>query len=149
MLKVGDIAPDFELTNQQGKKIKLSHLTERGKVVVYFYPKDETRGCTAEACGFRDKYQQFKDAGAEVLGISSDSVQSHQSFSQNHNLNFHLLSDSGNKVRKAYGVPNTLFFIPGRVTFVVDKNGLIVSVFNSMRKFEEHVAQALKAIKEN
>jgi peroxiredoxin Q/BCP len=148
MLKIGDKAPDFELVNQHGKTVKLSELCKQKMVVLFFYPKNETRGCTAEACAFRDQHQDFAEAGAEVIGISGDSMESHQSFAKNHNLNYQLLSDHNNKVRKLFGVPNTFIFIPGRVTFVIDKQMQIVHVFDSMRQFEQHVAEALKAIKE-
>jgi len=147
MLKIGDNAPDFELVNQHGKTVKLSELSKQKMVVLFFYPKNETRGCTAEACAFRDQQQDFAKAGAEVVGISGDSMKSHQSFAQNHGLNYQLLSDRGNVVRKLFGVPNTLIFIPGRVTFVINKQMKIVHLFDSMRQFEQHVAEALKAIK--
>jgi len=148
MLKIGDTAPDFELTNQLGKTFRLSEHCKQKMVVLFFYPKNETRGCTAEACAFRDQQQDFAKAGAEVVGISGDSMESHQSFAQNHGLNYQLLSDRGNVVRKLFGVPNTLIFIPGRVTFVINKQMKIVHLFDSMRQFEKHVAEALKAIKE-
>lgn len=148
MLKIGDTAPDFELTNQHGQQIRLSDICKQKTVVLFFYPKNETHGCTAEACAFRDQHQDFAEAGAEVIGISGDSMESHQSFAQNHGLNYQLLSDRGNKVRKLFGVPNTLIFIPGRVTFVINQQMKIVHVFDSMRQFEKHVTEALNAIKE-
>jgi thioredoxin-dependent peroxiredoxin len=148
MLKIGDIAPDFELLNQHGQTVKLSELCQQKMVVLFFYPKNETHICTAEACAFRDRHQDFSEAGAELIGISRDSIKSHQSFAKNHGLNYQLLSDHKNKVRKLFGVPNAFIFIPGRVTFVINKQMQIVHVFDSMRKFEQHVAEALKAIKE-
>src|SRR6476619_6589844 len=107
-IKVGDQAPDFNLPSQSGANVQLKNLLGKGAVVLYFYPKDETPGCTAEACTFRDSYEDFKAAGAEVVGISSDSASSHQAFAQHHRLPFILVSDEGGKVRKQYGVPSTL-----------------------------------------
>lgn len=104
----------------------------RGRpVVVYFYPKDDTPGCTAEACAFRDQYQDFTQAGAEVIGISSDGPESHAHFAGKHRLPFVLLSDQGGAVRKAYGVSAMLGLLPGRVTFVLDKSGTIRHMFSS------------------
>lgn len=149
MLKVGDVAPDFSLTNQHGEVVQLSDLLQKNKVVLYFYPKNETRGCTIESCSFRDHYSVFQEHGAEVVGVSIDSVKSHQSFAKNHQLGFQLLSDKGNKVRKAYKVPNTLFFIPGRVTFVINQDRKIILVFNSATQFDQHIQEALQAVKKN
>ncbi|MEM9772689.1 MAG: peroxiredoxin, partial [Cyanobacteria bacterium P01_D01_bin.73] len=103
-------------------------------------------GCTMEACGFRDEYQAFQDAGAVVLGISSDSVASHQQFADKHDLPFILLSDSKSEARNAFGVPNTLWVMPGRVTYVIDKEGIVQNVFNNMLDAKAHVAQALKTV---
>jgi peroxiredoxin Q/BCP len=116
-------------------------------VVLYFYPKDDTAGCTAQACSFRDQYEDFKDLGAEVIGISSDSVTSHQKFATQHQLPFILLSDSDKKLRKLFGVPSGLLgLIPGRVTYVADKNGIIKLIFDSMMP-TNHISNALKAVK--
>ena len=117
--------------------------------MIYFYPKDETKGCTAEACTFRDSYEQFKEHNAEVIGISSDSQESHRNFAANHKLPFTLLSDPGGKIRKLFGVPaNMMGVIPGRVTYVVDKKGIIQLVFNSQTEFDKHAEKALTIIKE-
>ena len=120
----------------------------RGKkaVVLYFYPKDDTPGCTAESCSFRDQYEAFKDAGAEVIGVSSDSAESHARFAEKHRLPFVLLADRGGAVRKQYGVPATLGLLPGRVTFVIDRDGVVRHVFNSQFQATKHVAEALTAL---
>ena len=144
---VGDHAPDFTLPNQHGKPVRLSDLLGKGAVVLYFYPKDETRGCTAEACGFRDAYQVFSDAGAEVVGVSSDSVESHLSFAQHHRLPFILLSDTHGALRKRYGVPTTLGMIPGRVTYIIDRRGIVRHIFSSQIQAEKHVAEALETLR--
>src|SRR5690242_248615 len=143
---VGDRAPDFTLPDQTGKSIRLSDLLSEQAVVLYFYPKDETQGCTAEACAFRDSYEVFKEAGAEVIGVSSDSVESHEQFAKRHRLPFILLSDAGGAVRKRYGVPSTLGLLPGRVTYVIDKQGVVRYIFNSLLGAEKHVSEALKTL---
>jgi thioredoxin-dependent peroxiredoxin len=121
----------------------------RGKrnLVVYFYPKDFTKGCTAEACGFRDSYDEFKAMGAEVIGISSDNQQSHGAFAAEHKLDFILLSDPDGSVRKSYGVKKTLGLIPGRVSFVIDKSGIVRHVFSSQSRATAHVGEALAVLK--
>jgi peroxiredoxin Q/BCP len=116
-------------------------------VVLFFYPKDDTPGCTKEACAFRDDYQQFGELNAEVLGISSDSVKSHGGFVEKHGLPFTLLSDEGDEVRELYGVPNTLGLFPGRVTYVVDKEGVVRHIFSSQLNAIGHVDEALKALR--
>jgi peroxiredoxin Q/BCP len=146
-VKVGDLAPDFTLTSQTGESVSLKDFQGKKSVVLYFYPKDDTPGCTAEACAFRDSYQVFKDAGAEVIGISSDNTQSHQQFVKKHNLPFILLSDTGNKVRQLYGVPATLWILPGRVTYIIDKDGVVRHLFDSMLEFQRHVEEALTTLK--
>ena len=140
--KLNALAPDFELSTASGKKVRLSDFRGKQPVVVYFYPKDETRGCTAEACAFRDSYEDFKKEGAEVIGISSDSAESHKNFAANHNLPFILLSDDGGKVRAAWGVPPTIGILPGRVTYVIDKKGVIRLIFESQTQPTRHVEEA-------
>jgi len=130
-VKVGDTAPDFTLPSQTGESVSLKDFIGKKSVVLYFYPKDDTPGCTAQACAFRDSYEVFKDAGAEVIGISDDSADSHQKFVTKHQLPFTLLSDTGKQVRKLYGVPSTLGLLPGRVTYVIDQNGVVQHIFNS------------------
>jgi thioredoxin-dependent peroxiredoxin len=146
--QVGDCAPDFTLTNSAGTSVSLQEFIGQKPIVLYFYPKDDTPGCTAEACAFRDDYEAFKDLGAEVIGVSSDSVASHQRFATNHRLPFVLLSDVGDRVRKLYGVPATLGILPGRVTYVIDQQGVIRHIFNSQLNFKGHIEESLKALKQ-
>ena len=113
-VKVGERAPDFQLPDRNGRQVSLGDFRGKKSVVLYFYPKDDTPGCTAESCEFRDRYEDFKEAGAEVIGISSDSEASHEKFADKHRLPFILLSDRGGAVRKKYGVPATLGLLPGR-----------------------------------
>jgi len=149
-IKTGDTAPDFSLPDRNGNAVRLSDYRGKKAVVLYFYPKDDTPGCTKEACSFRDQYEVFKDAGAEVIGISSDSAESHAKFASKYNLPFVLVADKGGAVRKQYGVPATLGLLPGRVTFVIDPQGVVRHVFNSQLQATKHVdeaAQALRAMK--
>jgi peroxiredoxin Q/BCP len=146
MLGIGDKAPDFTLKDQRGEAVSLHDLA--GKIVVlYFYPKDMSYGCTKEACAFRDSYEQFKDAGAEVVGVSSQSVESHTIFSTTYALPFTLLSDADGTVRRLYGVQATFRLIPGRVTFVIDRQGVIRHAFDSQFNPEMHVQEALRIIR--
>jgi len=145
---VGDKAPDFTLPSQSGEQVRLQDRLGQGVVVLYFYPKDETSGCTREACAFRDSHEVFTDAGAEVIGVSSDSVDKHAAFATHHKLPFTLLSDKGGKVRKEYGVPATLGLIPGRVTYVIDRDGTVRHVFNSMTNINGHVNDALEVVRQ-
>lgn len=147
-IRTGDPAPDFELPDAAGKKVRLSDFAGRKPVVLYFYPKDETPGCTAEACAFRDSYEEFKEAGAEVIGVSSDSEESHKKFAEHHHLPFTLLCDHGASVRKAYGVPPTMGLLPGRVTYVIDRKGVVRHVFDSQFNPKKHVSEALRILKE-
>ncbi len=143
-IKVGDSAPDFTLPDQDGKPLTLSSL--RGKVVVlYFYPKDFTSGCTKEACHFRDAYEDFTEAGAEVIGVSADSQESHRKFRDKYMLPFSLLSDETGDVKKLYGVSGHLF--PARVTFVLDKAGVVRHMFSSKTDMKAHVDEALRVLK--
>jgi peroxiredoxin Q/BCP len=144
---VGDRAPDFALPNATGETVRLSDFLGQKSVVLYFYPKDESRGCTAEACAFRDSYQDFKDAGAEVIGVSTDSVQSHQGFATHHRLPFVLLSDQHAAVRKRYGVPSVMGLLPGRVTYVIDKDGIVRHVFNSATNMHAHITESLQTLR--
>ena len=147
-IQAGDQAPDFTLPTQSGETFELKdHLGER-VIVLYFYPKDNTSGCTAEACAFRDSYEVFTEAGADVIGVSSDSVDKHAGFASQHNLPFTLVSDKGGKVRKAYGVPGVLGVIPGRVTYVIDRAGVVRHVFSSMTNIGQHVRDALKMVRQ-
>jgi thioredoxin-dependent peroxiredoxin len=145
---VGDKAPDFTLPSQSGEPVRLHDRIGQRVVVLYFYPKDETSGCTAEACAFRDSHEVFTDAGADVIGVSSDSVDKHAAFAGHHNLPFTLLSDAGGKIRKTYGVPAALGLIPGRVTYVIDRTGTVRRVFNSMMNIDGHVKEALDMVRQ-
>jgi peroxiredoxin Q/BCP len=144
---VGDRAPDFALPSAGGATVRLSDFRGKKAVVLYFYPKDDTPGCTKEACGFRDSYEEFTNAGAEVIGVSSDTAESHRGFASKHGLPFTLLSDRGGQVRKQYGVPATLGLLPGRVTFVIDRDGVVRHVFNSQLAATRHVGEALAALR--
>jgi peroxiredoxin Q/BCP len=146
-LKEGDLLPEFELKSSTGETVRSRDLLGKGPVVIYFYPQDDTPGCTAQACSFRDMYQDLKEEGAEVIGISSSSVDSHIRFSKKHSLPFTLLSDEGGKVRKLFGVPRSLGLVPGRVTYVVDPSGKVLYIFNSQTRAEEHAERALGFIK--
>jgi thioredoxin-dependent peroxiredoxin len=141
-VQVGDKAPDFTLPSATGEPVSLSSFLGKKHVVFYFYPKDNTGGCTAEACSFRDSYEVFKEAGAEVIGVSSDSVESHDGFAKQYHLPFILLSDQGGALRKLYGVPKMLGLIPGRVTYVIDKQGIVRHIFSSGSPLP-HVKEAL------
>lgn len=147
-LKEGDKIPNFKAKDTNGNVFDSQEMIGQKPLVIYFYPKDNTPGCTVQACSFRDQYEDFKDLGAEVIGISSDSVASHQKFTQQYQLPFILLSDSDKKIRKLFGVPSGLFgILPGRVTYVADKTGTIIMVFDS-RKAKLHIPKALEAIRE-
>ena len=146
-LGAGDKAPDFTLNDQDGNAVSLASFRGQKNVVVYFYPKDDTPGCTKESCAFRDQYTAFTDAGVEVLGISSDSEASHKAFAQKHRLPFKLLADRGGKVRGAFGVPATFGLLPGRVTYIIDKQGVIRHAFNSQIQATQHVDEALQVLK--
>jgi len=146
-LKVGDKLPNFTAKDTNGNVFNSSDHIGKQALVIYFYPKDETKVCTQQACSFRDSYQEFKDLGAEVIGISSDTIQSHIRFKSKFNLPFILLSDNDKKLRKLFGVENDFLIIPGRQTFVIDKNGFVIMVFNSMSG-TIHIEKALKALKQ-
>jgi thioredoxin-dependent peroxiredoxin len=147
-IQAGDTAPDFTLPSQSGEPVRLQDRLGQRVVVLYFYPKDNTRGCTAEACAFRDSYEVFAEAGAEVIGISSDSAARHAAFAGQHQLPFTLLSDQGGKVRKLYGVPAVLGLLPGRVTYVIDRQGTVRHVFKSMTNIGQHVSDALDIVRQ-
>jgi peroxiredoxin Q/BCP len=146
-VQVGDKAPDFTLPSQSGEPVRLQDRIGDRVVVLYFYPKDNTSGCTAEACAFRDSHEAFTDAGAEVIGVSSDSADKHAGFASKHRLPFTLLADQGGRVRRAYGVPAALGFIPGRVTYVIDRAGTVRHIFSSMTNIDGHVGEALEVVR--
>jgi len=146
-MTIGDKVPNFTLPDQNGEKVDFYDILKRKPVVLFFYPKDNTPGCTAEACAFRDSYEVFRDAGAEVVGISSDGEKSHLAFAQKHRLPYTLLSDRLGSVRKLFGVPKTMGILPGRVTYVIDTDGKIKHRFNSQFNFGKHIDEALKTVK--
>jgi peroxiredoxin Q/BCP len=142
--KRGDKAPDFTLQDQDGKPVSLSSLKGR-KVVLFFYPKDFSPGCTREACHFRDSFEAFTEAEAEVIGISADSVESHKKFIESNLLPFTLLSDQGGEVAKLYGVSG--FLLPGRTTFIIDGDSVILHTFSSQTDMRAHIDESLKILK--
>ena len=146
-LQVGDKIPNFSGKDSKGNDFDSASVVGKKPVVFYFYPKDNTPGCTAQACSFRDQYEDFKDLGAEVIGISSDSVASHEKFAKQYKLPFLLLSDNDKKLRNIFGVKPGLFgLIPGRVTYIVDRNGIIQLIFDSLVA-TNHIPKALEKIK--
>jgi peroxiredoxin Q/BCP len=145
-VSVGSKVPDFTLPSQWGEMVNLRDFLGSKPVVLFFYPKDDTPGCTKQACAFRDDYEKFGKLDAEVIGISSDSVESHKRFASKHDLPFTLLSDEKGKVRRLYGVPSTFGLFPGRVTYMIDEEGVVRHVFSSQLSVERHVEEALKAL---
>jgi peroxiredoxin Q/BCP len=143
---VGDRAPDFAATTHGGQTVRLADLLGKRTLVLFFYPKDGTAICTKEACSFRDSYEQFSDAGAEVIGVSGDSAERHQYFARQNRLPFRLISDADGSLRRAFGVPKTLGLFPGRVTYVIDKQGVVRHVFSAQFASDQHVREALAAV---
>jgi peroxiredoxin Q/BCP len=148
-IKVGSSIPEFTLPDQNGNLFDIKSVIGKKNLVIYFYPKDDSPGCTAQACSFRDQFEVFAEADALIIGISGQSVESHKEFAEKHRLSFTLLSDEGDKIRKQFGVPtNFLGLLPGRVTYVADKTGKVIFIFNSQTKATEHVDEALRILKE-
>ena len=146
-IHIGDSCPDFTLPDSNGQALQISSLLGKKILILFFYPKDDTPGCTKEACAFRDAHTDFVEMGCEVLGISSDSESSHQEFQQKHNLPYTLLSDQQKKVRQLFGVPGNLFgLIPGRVTYVIGLDGKVAGVFNSQTNPLGHIEEAKKVV---
>jgi peroxiredoxin Q/BCP len=146
-LQVGDKVPHFSAIDTNANVFQSDTVVGKKAFVIYFYPKDDTRVCTEQACSFRDQYEDFKALGSEVIGVSSDSAKSHQKFTKQYKLPFILLSDSDKKLRRLFGVPNDLLgLIPGRVTYVIDKEGIVQLVFNSMLG-KIHIKKALEILK--
>ena len=143
-VSIGMTIPEFSLQNQSGEWVYSSSFYGK-KTVLFFYPKDDTFLCTKEACSFRDQYQEFRKHNIQVIGISSDSMDSHQSFIKKNSLPYPLLSDESSKVREIMGIPNGLFgLLPGRVTFCIDEHGIIIYIFNSSFSADNHVNEALR-----
>lgn len=145
-LRPGDPAPDVSLALATGETVRLADLWRERAVVLFFYPKDGTAICTREACAFRDSYEKFAAAGATVVGVSSDSVESHQQFAAEHRLPFPLASDPQSDLRRAFGVAKTLGVLPGRATYVIDRRGIVRSVFSAQLASDRHVAEAMAAV---
>ena len=147
-LKLGEKVPDFTAYDDRGDTFKSSSLIGQQVVVLYFYPKNFTPGCTKEACDFRDYYSDFKRLGAEIIGVSSDSSSSHERFKSKYQLPFTFLADKNGRLRQLFGVKSLLFgLLPGRETFVIDKNGVLKYRFNSINA-SSHLGKALKIVKE-
>ena len=148
-IKIGSTIPSFTLPDQNGNLFDINSVLGKKNLVIYFYPKDDSPGCTAQACSFRDQFEVFTEADAVIIGISGQSVESHKEFALKHRLTFTLLSDEGNKVRKLFGVPTNFFgLLPGRVTYITDKTGKVVYIFNSQAQATKHVDEALRILKE-
>jgi peroxiredoxin Q/BCP len=145
-LSSGDRAPQIALTDQNGVERRSNQLAGKA-LVLFFYPKDDTPGCTMEACAFRDSYADLQALGAEVWGVSGDDAGSHQRFASRHNLPYPLLVDRGNQLRRAFGVPAVLGLLPGRVTYVIDADGVIRHVFNNLLDGPAHRREALEALR--
>jgi len=147
-IRVGDRSPDFTARPHAGQEVSLADYRGKSAVVLFFYPKDGTPVCTREACSFRDAYEDFLQAGAVVIGVSSDSAESHRAFAGGHRLPFLLLADEDGSLRKAFGVPKTLGILPGRVTYVIDKHGVVRHVFSSQFSADRHVSEALAMVRQ-
>jgi len=149
-IKIGSSIPTFSLPDQNGNLFDINSVVGKKNLVIYFYPKDDTPGCTKEACSFRDQFEVFTNADAVIIGISGQSVESHKKFAEKYRLRFTLLSDDENKIRKRFGVPtNFLGLLPGRVTYVADKTGKVIYIFNSQTQASKHVDEALRILKES
>lgn len=147
-LKVGDTVPAFSLLDQDGNTFNSNSVIGKQPIIIYFYPKDDTPGCTKEACKFRDEFEVFTDLNTKVIGISSDDVASHKKFSEKYNLPFTLLADTSKKVRQLFGVPSSVLgLIPGRVTYVINTKGVIIYIFKKQFGAEKHISEAIKALK--
>jgi len=147
-LSVGSAAPDFTLLDQNRVPFHLSEQVTQAETVLYFYTKDFSQGCTKQACGFRDVYKQFSDLGARVVGVSGDTVESHRYFSDRYNLPFTLLADVDGTVRDLYGVQRMLGIVPVRITFVIDRQGIVRHTFHSYLNSMVHIDEALRILNE-
>jgi peroxiredoxin Q/BCP len=147
-VQVGDHAPEFTRSTHTGEQVRLSNFRNEKVVVLFFYPKDGSALCTKEACAFRDAYDQFAEAGAVVIGVSGDSAERHSAFATRHNLPFYLVSDTDGSLRQAFGVSKTFGLLPGRVTYVIDQEGIVRLVFSAQTTASRHVSEAIKAVAE-
>ncbi len=147
-ISIGDKLPDFTLPDENGNQISIDEFSGK-PLVIYFYPKDDTPGCTKQACSFRDSYEDFLQAGANVIGISSDSPEEHKRFKAKYKLPYTLLSDENNEVHDLLCVPKDfLGLMPGRVTYVIDKNGIVKNIFNSQFNISKHINESIRTIKD-
>jgi thioredoxin-dependent peroxiredoxin len=146
-MRVGDEAPLFKALTQDGSPFSLADYRGKQAVVLYFYPKDNTAVCTAEACAFRDAYEDFVAGGAVVVGVSGDSQESHKEFASRQRLPFILIADPSGTLRNLYGVPKTLWIFPGRVTYVIDKQGIVRHIFHGALASKKHVDKALGIVR--
>ena len=146
-MKIGEIAPDFTLPDQNRDRFNLGQHLGKGSIVIFFYPKDDSPVCTAEACAFRDRYQVFQTMGALVVGISKDLEDSHQAFASKHNLPYTLLTDEKGEVHALFGVPKKLGFMPGRTTYILDKQGIVRGISSSLTNAKSHVDDALAVLR--
>src|SRR3954454_6363203 len=146
-VRVGDPAPDFSLVSATGEPVSLGEFRGKSEVVLFFYPRDHTPICTTEACSFRDSYEAFREAEAEVIGVSGDSDASHRLFAGRHRLPFRLISDADGALRARYGVPRTLGVFPGRVTYLIDREGIVRHIFSSQFQGARHVEEAIRILK--
>ncbi len=147
-IEVGDLVPKFSLKDQNGNLFSLDSAVGKKNLVIYFYPKDDSPGCTKEACSFRDQFEIFNESDAMIIGISGQSVESHKNFAEKYRLSYTLLSDEGNKIRRLFGVSTSFFgLLPGRVTYVINKEGKVVFMFNSQLQATKHVDEALEILK--
>ena len=144
-IRVGDKIPPFSLKDQNGTTRRSDNL--KNPLVLFFYPKDDTPGCTIEVCGFRDKYDLFKILGAEVWGVSNGESKSHLEFATKNKLQYPLLCDINNVLREKFGVPKKLGFIEGRVTYIIDSNGIIIHIFEDLLNGPAHIKEAIRALK--
>jgi peroxiredoxin Q/BCP len=147
-IQAGDAAPDFTVTASDGRRVSLAEFRGQRAVVLFFYPRDNTAVCTQEACAFRDAYEDFTQAGAVVIGVSSDSDDSHQAFARSHRLPYILVADVKGELRRIFGVPKTMLVLPGRVTYVIDRDGIVRHLFNALFQSKQHVDEALRIVKE-
>lgn len=147
-VEIGSTIPSFSLKDQNGNLFDINQVVGTKNLVIYFYPKDDSPGCTKEACYFRDQFEVFNQVDALIIGISGQSVESHKEFATKYRLTYTLLSDEGNKVRKLFGVPTNFFgLLPGRVTYIIDKTGKVIYIFDSQINATQHVDEALKILK--
>jgi thioredoxin-dependent peroxiredoxin len=148
MLKRGDLIPDLSLPNENDQLVNLRSESAKSPLIIYFYPKDDTPGCTIEACTFRDFYNDFELHGVKVFGVSQDSPRSHRAFIKKHNLNFSLLTDKDSNAAQYFGLKRQLFgLLPGRTTYVFDKGGKLLKVISSAVNMRLHVTESLETIK--